>query len=87
LFPPENEVSGLDQLDRRFAWFRRLLKNVDSRFSSVFPPHWHLQYKICLMFLGQTRDQLLALLEDGESEDSSNVIVIVKALQKVRRDV
>jgi len=31
LFPPNNEVSSLDQVDRRFAWFRRLLKNIDER--------------------------------------------------------
>jgi len=82
LFPPGNDASTLDQVDRRFAWFRRLLRSVDERFSSVFPPHWHLQYKICLTFLQQTRDSLLALLEDDTSSDSENVIVIVKALQK-----
>lgn len=112
IFRPEEEHSGLDQVDRRFAWFRRLLKNIDERFENVFPAHWHLQYKLCLQFLQMTfegvklkvrrvRAQLQLLipycfippltlicplcspqLEDTDSPDSENVIVIVKALQK-----
>jgi len=82
IFRGEEEHSNLDSVDRRFAWFRRLLKSIDERFENVFPPHWHLQYRLCLQFLQQTREGLQAKLEDDTSPDSENVIVIVKALQK-----
>ena len=49
---------------------------------NVFPPHWHLQYKLCLQFLQMTFEGIKAKLEDVDSPDSENVIVIVKALQK-----
>ena len=82
IFRPAEEHSGLDQVDRRFAWFRRLLKNIDERFENVFPAHWHLQYKLCLQFLQMTFEGVKMKLEDTDSPDSENVIVIVKALQK-----
>ncbi|GMH59891.1 hypothetical protein TrRE_jg13419 [Triparma retinervis] len=82
IFSPSAPHSGLDQIDRRFAWFRRLLKSIDERFKEVFPPHWHLQYKLCWTFLEQTSEGIMKTLEDEGNTDSENVIVIVKALQK-----
>ena len=43
------------QVDRRWAWFRRLLRTVDSKFSSVCPPHWRLPLRLCLEFTDRTK--------------------------------
>ena len=43
------------QVDRRWAWFRRLLKMVDLKFSSVCPPHWRLPLRLCLEFTDRTK--------------------------------
>jgi len=69
IFTKGQEHSGLDQIDRRFAWFRRLLKSIDERFKEVFPPHWHLQYKLCWMFLEQTAEGIMRGLEVRPSEE------------------
>ena len=82
IFKPASQFYGLDSIDRRFAWFRRLLKNIDDRFSNVFPPHWRVQYHVTLIFLDKTRDSVMKLLGDADDADSQNVIVMVKALQK-----
>ena len=82
IFSPDCEHSSLDQIDRRFSWFRRLMKSLDERFVNVFPPHWHVQYKLCWVFLEQTREGIMSVLQDDSSSDSQNVILIVKGLQR-----
>jgi Vps53-like, N-terminal len=46
---------SLTQVDRRWAWFRRLLRTVDSKFSTVCPPHWRLPLRLCLEFTDRTK--------------------------------
>ncbi|CAM9566172.1 unnamed protein product [Discosporangium mesarthrocarpum] len=81
LFPKGSDQSQLDQVDRRFAWFRRLLRGVDTRFDGVFPAHWRLQHRLCIMFLDQTRGAVLEVLESG-SKEAEDVTVLLKALHK-----
>lgn len=77
LFPKGSPQAQLDQVDRRFAWFRRLLRSVDLRFDGVFPKHWRVQQRLCMMFLTQTRAALLEVLEDG-SKEAEDVTVLLK---------
>lgn len=77
LFPQGSTQAGLDQIDRRFAWFRRLLRGVDLRFDGVFPKHWRLQHRLCMRFLAQTRTALAEILEGG-SKEAEDVTVLLK---------
>lgn len=77
LFPKGSAQAQLDQIDRRFAWFRRLLRGVDLRFDGVFPRHWRLQHRLCMRFLTQTRADLLEVLEGG-SKEAEDVTVLLK---------
>lgn len=43
--------ASLDQVERRFAWFRRTLRELNDKFPKVFPPHWNLQYTMTRHFL------------------------------------
>ena len=52
----------LPQVDRRWAWFRRLLRTVDSKFSTVCPPHWRLPLRLCLEFTDRTKVLLLCVM-------------------------
>ncbi|CAM9440950.1 unnamed protein product, partial [Phaeothamnion confervicola] len=81
LFPRGAEQSSLENVDRRFAWFRRLLRSVDVQFDNVFPPHWRLQHRLCMAFLERTRAALLSQLEAGGRE-CEDVPVLLKTLQK-----
>lgn len=78
LFPPGSTQAQLDQVDRRFAWFRRLLRGVDLRFDGVFPKHWRLQHRLCMRFLAQTRTSLAEILEGGskEAEDVTKLLKV-----------
>jgi hypothetical protein len=47
------DPTSLDQVERRFAWFRRLLRSVEEAYPNVFPPHWRLQYELTGVFMKQ----------------------------------
>lgn len=84
LFPQGSTQAQLDQIDRRFAWFRRLLRGVDLRFDGVFPKHWRLQHRLCMRFLAQTRASLVEILEGG-SKEAEDVTILLKASQHLYR--
>jgi hypothetical protein len=81
-FLPGSEAAQLDAVERRFAWFRRLLRELDGRFAEVFPLHWRLEHRLTILFLEQTRALLSTQLEGGDDPDKGNVTVLLKALQK-----
>lgn len=82
LFPKGSPQAQLDQVDRRFAWFRRLLRGVDFRFDGVFPRHWRVQHRLCMRFLSETRTALLDVLEEG-SKEADDVTVLLKVITYV----
>ena len=43
--------SSLDHIEKRFIWFRELLKEVDEKFPSVFPSSWNLEASMARYFL------------------------------------
>lgn len=77
----EEDPTSLDQVERRFAWYRRLLRSIEEAFDKVFPPHWKVQYQLTTIFLSQTSDHLLTLLQ-GKDKDCENVTILLKSLQK-----
>ena len=46
LIGPEKPHYSLDDADRRWAWFKRLLKSVDNKFTSIFPQHWQVHWHL-----------------------------------------
>jgi hypothetical protein len=85
LFGVDKEHFSLDQVDRRWSWFKRLLKYIDTKFASIFPPHWRIQLRICLEFVDRTKMHLILLLTEMESKDISDVNLLMKALQSTIR--
>jgi len=76
---------ALDQVDRRWAWFKRLLKSYDSKFNTIFPAHWRMALRLCLEFTERTKIHLVLLLTEMESKDQSDVHLLLKALQTALR--
>ena len=50
-------IGELEHVDRRFSWFRRLLKVLDDRLKSIFPSKWPFYYKLTNLFLLQVKFQ------------------------------
>jgi hypothetical protein len=80
-FSVGQEFAGLDHVDRRWAWCRRTLKYVDSKFSSIFPPHWRVPLRLCLEFVEHTKMHLIAVMTEMESKDNMEVNKTTRALQ------
>lgn len=72
-------------MDRRWAWFKRLIKSVDSKFSSVCPAHWRLPLRLCVRFMETTKQHLIHILTELDSKDAIDVSLLLKALQTALR--
>lgn len=85
LFGAGKEHNSLEDVERRWAWFKRLLKWVDQKFGHIFPPHWRLPLRMCLEFTERSKLHLVQLLSEMESSDSMDVHALLKALQSTLR--
>jgi hypothetical protein len=88
LFSNPNPAS-LDQIERRFDWYRRMLRELEHKFPSVFPTSWNVHYHMTFTFLKKTKEHYAILFtsKDGpelflRDRDSDNVSILLKAFQK-----
>jgi hypothetical protein len=42
IFGAASEAGQLDNITRRFAWFRRMLKSHEEENAAIFPPAWNV---------------------------------------------
>jgi len=85
LFGSDGNHFSLDDVERRWAWFKRLLKTVDAKFANICPTHWRLPLRLCLEFTERTKIHLVMLLTMMESRDDTDVHALLKALQTTLR--
>lgn len=85
LFGADGKHCSLDDVERRWAWFKRLLKTVDAKFVNICPSHWRLPLRLCLEFTERTKIHLVILLTTMESKDDMDVHALLKALQTTLR--
>ena len=50
-------------MPRRFAWFRRLLKQHDEEAAAIFPTSWAIAEILVVKFSESTRSDLVKVLE------------------------
>lgn len=55
IFRATDEAGQLDNLSRRFAWFRRLLQTHETEQGRVFPAEWKVGWFITAKFIEITR--------------------------------
>lgn len=61
IFRPTDEAGQLDNISRRFAWFRRLLQTHELEQGRVFPAEWRVGWHLLAKFTEITRCALLTL--------------------------
>ncbi|KAJ1970845.1 Vacuolar protein sorting-associated protein 53, partial [Dimargaris xerosporica] len=79
IFKHNDEVSSLDNVSRRYAWLRRVLRTHDEEHASIFPASWAVEKHMCLRFAEITRKQISTLL--AESGSDVDVAELLRALQ------
>lgn len=52
---PLIQAGHLDNTARRFAWFRRVMKNHDEDYAPLFPPKWEVDRILVAKFADSTR--------------------------------
>ncbi|KAJ7647012.1 Vps53-like protein [Roridomyces roridus] len=62
IFRTSDEAGQLDNISRRFAWFRRTLQTHEVEQGRVFPAEWKVGWYLLAKFSEITRDDLAALL-------------------------
>ena len=55
VFRTNDEAGQLDNISRRFAWFRRLLQNHEIEHGRVFPSGWRVSWHLLAKFAEITR--------------------------------
>ncbi|KZT10830.1 uncharacterized protein LAESUDRAFT_755492 [Laetiporus sulphureus 93-53] len=68
IFRATDEAGQLDNLSRRFAWFRRLLQTHELEQGRVFPAEWRVGWFLTAKFIEITRDDMTALLSKAGSK-------------------
>lgn len=63
VFRGNDEAGSLDNIGRRYAWFKRMLKTHEDEHASIFPPHWRVNETLAMSFCDGTRDDFKGILE------------------------
>lgn len=72
-----DQAGQLDNVPRRYAWFRRVLKHHDDEDASLFPPTWEVTRLLVASFAEYTRGDLANVL----GKATPNVTTLLDALQ------
>ncbi|KAF9446218.1 hypothetical protein P691DRAFT_761819 [Macrolepiota fuliginosa MF-IS2] len=62
IFKTNDEAGQLDNISRRFAWFRRLIQSHELEQGRIFPTQWNVGWFLLAKFAEITRDDLATLL-------------------------
>lgn len=85
VFRSTEEAGSLDNISRRYAWFRRMLKTYDDEHAVMFPVHWRMNEMLANAFCEGTREDFRNILSksvrraDGHSLD---VDLLLSCLQE-----
>lgn len=85
VFRGSDEAGSLDNISRRYSWFKRMLKTYDDQHAAIFPAPWRVDEMLANTFCEGTRDDFKAILTksmrraDGQSLD---VNLLLSCLQE-----
>jgi vacuolar protein sorting-associated protein 53 len=83
VFRGSEEAGSLDNISRRYAWFRRMLKTYDEEHAAIFPPHWRVNEVIANVFSEGTRDDYKGILSrTTRSGQTLDVNLLLSCLQE-----
>lgn len=85
IFRGNEEAGSLDNIARRYSWFKRLLRTYDEGHSSLFPAQWRVNEMLANTFCEITRDDfrgILSRLVRKAEGQSLNVDLLLSCLQE-----
>jgi hypothetical protein len=83
VFRGSEEAGSLDNISRRYSWFRRMLKTYDEEHAAIFPAHWRVNEVLANVFAEGTRDDYKGILSrTTRSGQALDVTVLLSCLQE-----
>jgi hypothetical protein len=83
VFRGSEEAGSLDNISRRYSWFRRMLKTYDEEHATIFPVHWRVNEVLANVFAEGTRDDYKGILSRTiRSGQALDVGVLLSCLQE-----
>ncbi|CBY25138.1 unnamed protein product [Oikopleura dioica] len=82
LFDSSQEVAWFDKIDRRFAWGKKALMDVEGRFGEIFPSSWEISERVAVAFCKLTVQMMSGVLKQRHQE--LDVKLLLFAIQRSR---
>ncbi|KAG5926614.1 hypothetical protein E4U42_003124 [Claviceps africana] len=85
VFRGNDEAGSLDNIGRRYAWFKRMMKTHEDDHAGIFPAHWHVGELLATAFCDGTRDDFKGILERSMRRGDGNkldVNLLLNCLQE-----
>lgn len=74
VFRGNDEAGSLDNIGRRYSWFKRMMKTHEEEHAAIFPPHWRVNEALATAFCDGTRDDFRGILEKSMRRVDGNKI-------------
>ncbi|KAI9138891.1 Vps53-like protein [Paraphysoderma sedebokerense] len=78
IFRGNEELASLDNVPRRYAWLKRVMKVYDEEHTTVFPPTWNVDRLLCEKFCDDTKRGLTDVLNRSQTMDIKNLLKIMR---------
>ncbi|KAJ5893334.1 mRNA export factor mex67 [Penicillium taxi] len=83
VFKNSEEAGSLDNISRRYSWFRRILKIYDEENAAIFPAAWRVNEILTNVFCEGTRDDFKGILSRSvRSGQTLDVNLLLSCLQE-----
>ncbi len=74
LFRGSEEAGSLDNISRRYSWFKRMLKTYDDEHAAMFPPSWRVNELLANAFCESTREDFKGILQRSTRNASGQTL-------------
>ncbi|KAG9233549.1 Vps53-like protein [Amylocarpus encephaloides] len=74
IFRGNDEAGSLDNIGRRYSWFRRMLKTYEDEHAGIFPTQWRVNEVLANSFCEGTKDDFKGILERSMRRPDSGKI-------------
>ncbi|OAX82374.1 hypothetical protein ACJ72_03275 [Emergomyces africanus] len=83
VFRGNEEAGSLDNISRRYSWFKRMLKTYDEEHAPIFPPSWKVSEILANVFCEGTREDFKGILSRSVgSGQTLDVNLLLSCLQE-----
>ena len=83
LFRGNDEAGSLDNISRRYSWFKRMLKSYDDEHAMIFPPSWKVGETLANVYCEGTREDFKGILQRSvRSGQTLDVNLLLSCVQE-----